>query len=334
MKFARTFDETIEGGNFPPEWQAAAIRYRQLKKCIRRVQGELAELGLDLKSLKALISEQGQQGEGGERGCEDEKQPMLQYMFDGTLQRFQPKLVLTMYDQNGLRFVLGLSEETKRSLEKLLESRGTPKVHAAEVEVIEENDFLSAAENEEDSGTVSSESRESVAESPVSTIEIPLNHDSEFFHILTSELVSLDEVQSQAAKTLEGDIVALGRSVTAVSAPTTLVSTSDLYPWREIFRIYLESGIFFSTLEMESHKERTAEEAQSRLQKFIAEVERRGLPKSFKHRNSPLLFERFLAVNEQVLKVLQFQAINKTAMQKILKSWLAPQTPTPRYIHG
>jgi len=72
---------------------------------------------------------------------------------------------------------------------------------------------------------------------------------------------------------------------------------------------------------MESHKERTAEEAQSRLQKFVAEVERLSLQKRFKHRNSPLLFARFIAVNEQVLKVLQFQAINKMAMQKILKKF-------------
>jgi E3 ubiquitin-protein ligase BAH len=327
MKFARTFDETLEGGNFPPEWQAAAIHYRQLKKCIRRVQAELAELGLDLKTLKALISEQEQQRGGpparGVGDCEDEKQPMLQYMFDGTLQRFQPKLVLTMHDQDGLRFDLGLSEETKRSLEKLLESRGIPRMPGA---VVEEEDDLSSV-SEGDSETVRScVSSEDLAakpvaeEPPASTIEIPLNHDSEFFHILTSELISLDEVQSQAAKTLEGDIVSIGNSVTAVSAPVTLVSRSDLYPWREIFRIYVESGIFFSTLEMESHKERTAEEAEGRLQKFTAEVERLGLQKSFKHRSSPLLFARFIGVNKQVLKVLRFQAINKMAMQKILKS--------------
>jgi len=83
MKFAHTFNETLASENFPPEWQAAAIQYRQLKKCIKRLQGELAELGLSGGALKSLICECKDQacndGENGGRG------PTLQYMFDGVL---------------------------------------------------------------------------------------------------------------------------------------------------------------------------------------------------------------------------------------------------------
>lgn len=144
---------------------------------------------------------------------------------------------------------------------------------------------------------------------------------SEFFHILTSELSALDQVQSTAAKTIESEIVTIGDSVTAVATPMSLVSRSDLYPWREIFRVYLDMGIFFSNLEIEAHKERNVDDARARLDKFCSEVERLGLRKSFKHRNSEVLFQRFIGVNEEVLRVLRFQAINKMAMTKILKKF-------------
>jgi len=76
MKFAHTFNETLSSENFPPEWQAAAIQYRQLKKCIKRLQRELSDLGLTVDTLKALISESQSRGSHGAE---------LQYMFDGKL---------------------------------------------------------------------------------------------------------------------------------------------------------------------------------------------------------------------------------------------------------
>jgi E3 ubiquitin-protein ligase BAH len=52
MKFARSFDKALkEAGEFPPTWINAAISYRQLKKCIKDVQRELLEIGLDNETL-------------------------------------------------------------------------------------------------------------------------------------------------------------------------------------------------------------------------------------------------------------------------------------------
>ena len=79
MKFAHTFAETLSSGNFPAEWQAAAIQYRQLKKCIKRLSRELAELGLDVNTLRALISES-QAQRPGSSSCGGAE---LQYMFAG-----------------------------------------------------------------------------------------------------------------------------------------------------------------------------------------------------------------------------------------------------------
>jgi E3 ubiquitin-protein ligase BAH len=76
MKFAHTFNRTLSSENFPEEWQAAAIQYRQLKKCIKRVQLELLELGLTVETLRTLATE-------NKETCEKERGYAVKYMFDG-----------------------------------------------------------------------------------------------------------------------------------------------------------------------------------------------------------------------------------------------------------
>lgn len=240
---------------------------------------------------------------------------------------------MTVYGREGLHEVdMGLSKDTRRSLERLLKQQGIPGSGRATVITDGEDSSPEGSDMESISETVSSRSSESddePKEEPVSVVEIPLLHNTEFFHILTTELEALDAVQTTAAKTIEKEIVLIGNQVTAVSNPrSSIVSRSDLYPWREIFRIYLEMGIFFSNLEVEQHQERTVEDAQARLNKFRFEMERMGLPKSFKNRQSQALFGRFIEVNEEVLRVLRFQAINKMAMTKILKSLCTPCVTT------
>lgn len=156
----------------------------------------------------------------------------------------------------------------------------------------------------------------------VTNIEITLCSDSEFFHLLTSELTSLEALQSRAEGEIKSNVVAIGSAVTGVAAPKSANSKSDLYPWREIFRIYVESGIFFSNRESENHQERTVEKAQEQLALFNSEIHRLGLGTKFKNPCSLHLLRRFIGVNMDVLRVMRFQAINKLAMTKILKSTL------------
>jgi E3 ubiquitin-protein ligase BAH len=251
------------------------------------------------------------------------------------MQSFQPKLVLTIRGCDGLPLDLGLSEDTRRSLERLLLQRRIRSSVDRPVSMVSaesdsseestspsEDSNASAASINGASDLVEPSIDDSANVEPVSIIEIPLNHDSEFFRDLAAELLALGKIQSRAAKTIESEIVTIGDSVMVVATPpeTSAMKRSDLYPWREIFRIYLDTGIFFSNLEMDAHKERTVEDAQARLEKFAHEVQRLGLTASFKQRNSHLLFSRFMAINEEVLRVLRFQAINKMAMTKILKS--------------
>lgn len=80
MKFAHSFSQVLEEEDFPADWQAAAIRYRQLKKCIKKVQKELSELGLTAEILKSLVE---QSGTVQVEGSTPKQGPLFQYMFDG-----------------------------------------------------------------------------------------------------------------------------------------------------------------------------------------------------------------------------------------------------------
>lgn len=83
MKFAHFFSQVLKEENFPADWQAAAIRYRQLKKCIKKVQEELSELGLTAEILKSFVKHSGAVMIVEEGGPTPKQGPLFQYMFDG-----------------------------------------------------------------------------------------------------------------------------------------------------------------------------------------------------------------------------------------------------------
>ncbi|KAL7276026.1 hypothetical protein RUND412_000995 [Rhizina undulata] len=316
MKFGHSFTQALED-DFPAEWQTAAIRYRQLKKCIKKVQRELMDLGLSVEILKSLVDHSDEGSELTKHG------PIFHYMFDGTLQSFQPKLVLTVDSTQGIPLDLNLSEETKEAIEKLVRRKSC----------LQPNDSSRGTESEEgsenggDSHSISTDSSDRSSsdaddeESGVATIKVPLYSDHEFFQILTSELASLDALQTRAESDIKQDVKKLGSAVTTVATPKSFSSRSDLYPWREIFRIYMESGVFFSNLEIEAHRERSVEKAQERLNWFTTEIDRLKLRSTFKSPGSAFLFARFMEVNKSILKLLKFQEMNKMAMTKILKKF-------------
>ncbi len=47
---------TYSSVDFPPRWVDLAIPYGQLKKCLKKVQRELGEFGLDPETLRLLVN--------------------------------------------------------------------------------------------------------------------------------------------------------------------------------------------------------------------------------------------------------------------------------------
>ena len=149
---------------------------------------------------------------------------------------------------------------------------------------------------------------------------IPLSSDLEFFRTLTDEITSIDLVESQEAANITSHIIALSDEVIRVSKPSSFSRSSDLYAWRGIFQLYMESGIFFSPYERDGHKQHTIEGVERQINWFEKELERKGVVRGFKNKKSVGLLQEFLGINLSILRLLRFMEINKTAMRKILKS--------------
>ncbi|KAF5617739.1 RING finger [Fusarium sp. NRRL 25303] len=150
-------------------------------------------------------------------------------------------------------------------------------------------------------------------------IEVPLTFDAEFFEMLQSDVNNLDALQMEEEKTMTSEIVALGKEVEQVVKPKRF-SKTDLARWRQIFELYLDAEIFFATHEQD-HGERSSQVALRQLQWFQDQVAKQNLVKDFKLPESTAAFHRFINLNASLLKNMQFQELNKTAVAKILKKF-------------
>ncbi|WWC71252.1 uncharacterized protein I206_105205 [Kwoniella pini CBS 10737] len=184
---------------------------------------------------------------------------------------------------------------------------------------------------------------------------IPLSSDLEFFHLLTSALTSLSTFHSkqqvlfkQAVENVCGTISSTISPSSGSAAPQIVpippttspldvssidagpsvvskyhsgkTSKKDLYIWREIFTLWIESEIFESTSER-TRGERTLEEAENRLKIFANEVVKRGLGdrRTLKGKKTRNAWEEFLKLNVWLLDLKRFQGANVMAARKILK---------------
>jgi hypothetical protein len=155
----------------------------------------------------------------------------------------------------------------------------------------------------------------------IQQIEVPLTFDAEFFEILQGDVTTLDSLHAEEQKAMTEEIRTLGKEVAKVTNPSKS-NKSDLERWRELFDIYLQAGIFFSTNELD-HGSRNSTVALKQLQWFQAEVMKRGLVKSFKIPASREAFNMFTSINLTLLLNIKFQEINQLAISKILKSMLS-----------
>jgi E3 ubiquitin-protein ligase BAH len=145
-------------------------------------------------------------------------------------------------------------------------------------------------------------------------VEISLTSDSEFFQLLQTEMTNLEGLQDLEKDAMEDQINSISRSVAKVATPR---SKSDLYRWREIFDLYSQAKIFFSTNEADRGS-RNADAAAKQLQWFSNQLIKDG--RQPKTKDGKIALEQFMWLNRVLLRNLQFQEINGLAMTKILKS--------------
>ena len=306
MKFAHEFKEILDRESFPEHWLDAAIPYSQLKKCVKKVRRELEDLGLDKETLQQLLAAQTLSPDG-------EPVPMVRYNLDqAPSHSLRPCLSVFVHFQDGQVVDAALSPASRAFLQKL--SGGQSSLQVARPTVPQDSSHLTQA-------------LAKTSDAGLERIEVPLVFDGEFFNILQSDVDSLDALQQQEEKSMESDILVLGEEVSAVTKPSKF-SKSDLNRWREIFDLYVDAQVFFSSHELD-HGSRSSTKALQQLVWFQKEVHSRDLLNKFKMPSSRLAYTRFLQLNATLLQNLKFQEINKTAITKILKSPSTTLSPFP-----
>ncbi|KAI9844492.1 MAG: hypothetical protein M1837_005575 [Sclerophora amabilis] len=348
MKYGHEYLETLKREDFPAAWVETAISYRQLKKCIKKVQRELSSFGINPSILERLMdavdtTEHSELNEGREG-----KQPAtLRYSFAEDEEIPRPRLLLVVYTRDGIPVDAGLSPETRQFLRSLAGSQNLSTLHFhGQLDGVEPQDFSKELLSSETDGMAQLEeekvneideyplplpsSNSDMAESSIPNtdktgcklkkIEIPLASDFEFFNLLQNEVSALDELDHREKSEMTKDVIKVGKLVSTVTAPTSNSSKADLAHWRKILETYIQANVFFSTNER-NRGSRNAAEAAQQLQWFSKEATRQGLGIKFKKKESYSALATFLEVNSQLVRNLKFQEINQVAMLKILKKF-------------
>ncbi|DAA73835.1 TPA_exp: Uncharacterized protein A8136_4038 [Trichophyton benhamiae CBS 112371] len=312
MKFAHSYVSTLENEGFPSQWVRSAISYRQLKKCIKRVQSELLSLGLSPDVLNRFwLTEDGSLADGEGDGR------LARVGFAYSLRECKSSSSLRPV----LTFAMGPDDKPPREL------LSYPAIAQTDSSSIRSNSTSSSTSSSGGNNPCTGESESSCttktdADGPYQSIEIPLSSDSEFFRLLKVGLSNLEDLQAHEKKDLDSQVALLRESIVEVTSPATPTKKADqvaIYAWREVFRIYMEMQVFFSTGEADSG-ERSSEVARQRLEAFQKQLVKQQHAKKL-GRNGRRALEMFMHINLAVLQNLKFQEINGMALSKILKKF-------------
>ncbi|KAH3668402.1 hypothetical protein OGAPHI_002156 [Ogataea philodendri] len=156
------------------------------------------------------------------------------------------------------------------------------------------------------------------AEAGVCLLTVSLHQDALFFQTLYEELEELSRFRDEREKEIVATVESLAAEIGKVGGPSR--RKSDMYLWREIFQLYIESEVFFSTRERSAGRV-DVEVSRQRMGEFVAHVNSAGLQKRFHHRGSLAAFGAFQEMNMQIMKVANYQTINGIAVHKILKKF-------------
>ncbi|KFA72381.1 hypothetical protein S40288_05614 [Stachybotrys chartarum IBT 40288] len=302
MKFAHSFKASLATQDFPERWVEHAVPYGQLKKCLKKVQRELRDIGLDPETLRALLTP-------GQNSS-----PTIQYMLSSTSDSklIRPKLIINVQMRDGVVVDASLAPASRNLLQgiarELFPQKPCP-----------ENDNETPLQIDSPANPAVEKSTASPQSQGTTVVEVPLVFDGEFFGMLQGDVDRLDVLQAQEGSRMVAEIEALGKEV-SLACRTKRFHRNDLERWRRIFELYLDAEVFFATHEQD-HGARSSPAALRQLQWFQAEVEKHRLVKNFKLRESKIAFDRFLKLNVVLLKSLQFQELNKLAVYKILKKF-------------
>lgn len=135
--------------------------------------------------------------------------------------------------------------------------------------------------------------------------------------MLNDELNSLDTLtQLEESKIIE-EVKKIAKYVNELK-----LKQSELYKWRELFKVYLDSEVYFKYNETAlPSQQKSSEQIKLNLDLFVTNLNKSGIMTRFKKKQSLETFNQFMEMNYHLLKILQFQTINNEALRKILKKF-------------
>ncbi|KAL1899197.1 hypothetical protein Sste5346_003119 [Sporothrix stenoceras] len=351
MKFAREFKAALKSGDFPEEWCKAAIPYPTLKKCLNKIRAEFQDMGLDADTLRQLLAAQAV----SERG---DQIPLAKYKFDVSDSAVQTHFTIFVDLEDGVVVDASLSPASRAFLQKQADIRrssvadssltgetngdGDSPMHGAAIDESDDDD--SSPPSSLPSPPAERVHSHGARHKSFQRVEVSLTADSEFFGLIYRDMAELERIGHAEQVAITAEVVALGQEVSAVAQPerkkrnwfggstseksngsTTTVAhhkyASDLTRWRELFELYLDAQVFFSTRERDHGKARTSAEASKQLDWFQEQVKRRGLLQHFQLAASLAAYQHFLLLNKRLYLNLRFRELNQTAQSKILKKF-------------
>ncbi|KAI0467235.1 RING-14 protein [Xylaria cf. heliscus] len=315
MKFAQEFRKALQREAFPQKWVDCAIPYGQLKKCLKKVTKELQEIGLDRETLARLAADQHQSSSGDVPADLGFSYHLDMDGVNGKpveSARFRPRLTVFVHLEDGVAVDAKLSPSTRDFLRKLALGNTT----TANVAVSTDNKLLmppitSSSDQDDATGNATG----------IRQVEVPLVFDAEFFGILQTDVSNIGSLQEEEQAKLENQIIALGEELgKAVEPSRGRRAKADLDVWRQIFELYLDARVFFSSRESD-HGARTVTQAVDQLHWFQGQIVQRKLVQKMKLGASHAAFDNFVSINTALLSILKFQEINRLAVTKILKKF-------------
>lgn len=340
MHFSKTYSQLLQ--TLPPELRENAIQYRQLKRLINQLVQELSSLGLSPTVLQQLLEQQNPtsltaQIEEIRQQCDrvsdcdgdHQRHATVVYEFIGTSSHIEPRLRLSIKHPIDATDTASGHTTTPDSILEALQ------LHS---QVLESNkalvDICYSSTNTHD-------------------LIIPLRSDTAFFHLLNTALASLAEHLNTVHGGFTSTLQSLAYAISATARPTSSSARSfstysmaisnaatlrpssgsrntDLYSWREIFQMYVESEIFESVGER-ARGERSVEETETRMKQFEKRMQEKR--NKLKLAGSKDALDVFMRMNFFILDLKRFQFANAEATRKILKKHTKRTAlPLPPYL--
>lgn len=300
MKFAKLFQQVLAEEEIPEEWKDRAIQYKKLKKRINKVVEELENIGISKDDV------------------------IFDYDLEIVKSEIHPHLKLKI---SPLQKTLIIDKLNDLNYNYQIKSLKLKEIKNDDNDIDDNDDnesynnlsiISSLSSNSSIDSSILSAINPFDDSAPFYELKISLLEDTKFFQILYEEIEDLNKFKTEKEAEISSEVEIIASEISHVTIPK--MKKTDLYIWREIFQYYIESEIFFSTIEKKAGSV-DINLSKERFFKFLKLIENSKIVNKFHQKDSIIVFQEFKNLNFQIMKISNYQNFNTLAVTKILKKF-------------